>query len=65
VESGTAGLLVRLSRLATSAAAALVLLDRSISYLSIIISGAILFLARQSFQRRRFGSRAATVIEGH
>jgi uncharacterized protein (TIRG00374 family) len=65
VESGVAGLLVRLSALATSTAAALVLVDRSISYLSIIISGTVLFLARQSFRRRSFSSRTATVIEHH
>jgi uncharacterized membrane protein YbhN (UPF0104 family) len=55
VESGIAGLLVRLSTLTTSAAAALVLVDRSISYVSIIITGAILFLVRQTVRRRRRG----------
>jgi len=48
VESGVAGLLVRLSSLSISTAAALVLVDRAITYLSIIIVGAVLFLARQA-----------------
>jgi uncharacterized membrane protein YbhN (UPF0104 family) len=52
VESGVAGLLVRLSHLTASAAAALVLVDRSISYLSIIVTGTVLFLARQVVWRR-------------
>ena len=47
VEPGVAGLLVRLSSLSTSAAAALVVVDRAITYLSIILVGAGLFLARQ------------------
>jgi uncharacterized protein (TIRG00374 family) len=51
VESGVAGLLVRLSSLATSSAAALVLVDRSISYVSIVLTGALVFLARQAFRR--------------
>jgi glycosyltransferase 2 family protein len=63
VESGVAGLLVRLSALGTSAAAALVLVDRSISYLSVIISGAVLFLARQGFRRRSFNSKTSVVVE--
>ena len=63
VESGVAGLLVRLSALATSAAAALALVDRSISYLSIIISGGVLFLARQGFRRRSLSPRTSTIIE--
>jgi len=47
VESGVAGLLVRLSSLSISAAAALVVVDRAITFISIIIVGAGLFLARQ------------------
>ena len=47
VESGVAGLLVRLSSLSISAAAALVVVDRAITFLSVIITGAGLFLARQ------------------
>jgi uncharacterized membrane protein YbhN (UPF0104 family) len=38
---------VRLSSLTFDAAAALVVVDRAISYLSIIVLGAVLFLARQ------------------
>jgi uncharacterized protein (TIRG00374 family) len=48
VESGVAGLAVRLAALPLSAAAALVLVDRAISYLSVIGVGAALFLARQA-----------------
>ena len=47
VESGVAGLAVRLSRLASSSAAALVLVDRSISYISVIVVGAVIFGGRQ------------------
>ena len=47
VESGVAGLLVRLSTLSASGAAALVVVDRAITFISIIIVGAGLFLARQ------------------
>ena len=50
VESGTVGLLVRLSAIPVDAAAAVVVVDRSISYLSIILVGAVLFLARQVFR---------------
>jgi uncharacterized protein (TIRG00374 family) len=63
VESGVAGLLVRLSALTTSGAAALVLVDRSISYVSIIVSGAAVFLTRQAFRRRSLASRSSTIIE--
>ena len=48
VESGVAGLLVRLSSLSLPAATALVVVDRTITYLSIILVGAGLFLARQA-----------------
>ncbi|MCH8281097.1 MAG: flippase-like domain-containing protein [Chloroflexi bacterium] len=47
VESGVAGLLVRLSTLSASGAAALVVVDRAITFISIIIVGAVLLLARQ------------------
>jgi uncharacterized membrane protein YbhN (UPF0104 family) len=53
VESGVPGLAVRLSSLSSSAAVALVLVDRAISYVSIIVVGALLFLLRQAFRRRR------------
>ena len=49
VEAGVAGLLVRLSSLSVPAAAALVLVDRSISYVSVIPVGAALFVLRQAF----------------
>jgi hypothetical protein len=52
VESGVAGLLVRVSSLAASSAAALVLVDRAISYVSIILTGGVIFLARQTYRRR-------------
>ncbi|MDE2778733.1 MAG: lysylphosphatidylglycerol synthase transmembrane domain-containing protein [Chloroflexota bacterium] len=46
VEAGLAGLLKQLSTLSTPAVAALVVVDRSISYLSVIAVGAVLFLVR-------------------
>ena len=52
VESGVAGLVVRFSTLTGSVAAALVLVDRAITYLSIIVVGAALFIGRQAFHRR-------------
>ncbi|MFB3119590.1 MAG: flippase-like domain-containing protein [Stenotrophomonas maltophilia] len=48
VESGVAGLLVRLSSLSVNAATALVLVDRSITYVSIIAVGGVLFVLRQA-----------------
>ena len=63
VESGVAGLLVRLSTLTATGAAALVLVDRSISYLSIIIIGAALFLVRQAYPRTGPGIRTAPATE--
>ena len=57
VESGLAGLLVRISSLAASGAAALVLVDRSISYLSIILTGGVFFLTRQAYRRRGANNR--------
>ncbi|MCH9017182.1 MAG: flippase-like domain-containing protein, partial [Chloroflexi bacterium] len=53
VESGVGGLAVRLSSLSASAAAALVLIDRAITYISVIILGAVLFLVRQAVWRPR------------
>ncbi len=52
VESGVAGLAVRLSRLTASSAAALVLVDRSITYISVIMVGAAIFAGRQVFRRK-------------
>ena len=49
VESGVAGLLLRLSSQSASSAAALVLLDRSITYLSVIVVGSVLFIIRQAY----------------
>ena len=53
VEAGLAALLRQLSTLATPAVAALVLVDRSISYLSVIAVGAALFLVRWVAGRKR------------
>ncbi|MDA1128669.1 MAG: lysylphosphatidylglycerol synthase transmembrane domain-containing protein [Chloroflexi bacterium] len=53
VESGVGGLAVRLSSLTASAAAALILVDRFITYISVIVLGAALFLARQSVRPGR------------
>tara|TARA_B100000315_G_scaffold240399_1_gene260161 strand:- start:3210 stop:4253 length:1044 start_codon:yes stop_codon:yes gene_type:complete len=55
VESGVSSLAVRLSSLPSSAAVALVLADRAISYFSIIVVGVLLFLVRHAFRRRRSG----------
>ena len=52
VEAGLTGLLKQLSSLATPAVAALVLVDRSISYLSVIAVGAALFLLRWALGRK-------------
>jgi len=51
VESGVGGLAVRLSSLSASAAAALVLIDRAITYISVIVLGSALFLLRQTVRR--------------
>ena len=53
VESGVAGLAVRLAALGKEAATALVLADRFITYISVIIVGAGLFAARPLFRRRQ------------
>ena len=55
VESGVGGLAVRLSSLTATAAAALVLIDRAITYVSVILLGAVLFVSRQIIR----GSQAA------
>ena len=52
VESGVAGLAVRLAALAKESATALVLVDRFITYISVIIVGAIIFAVRPAFRRR-------------
>ena len=51
VEAGVAGLAVRLSTLSVDIAASLVVVDRAITYLSVIVVGALLFLLRQFFRR--------------
>ena len=56
VESGVASLAVRLSSVSANAAAALVLIDRSITYISVIILGAVLFLARQAISSFGIGN---------
>lgn len=52
VESGVAGLAVRLSALAKESATALVLVDRCITYISVIIVGAVIFAVRPLIRRR-------------
>ena len=52
VEPGVSGLLVGLSHLTAPVAGAVVLLDRAISYLSVILFGGLLFLVRQAHPRR-------------
>ena len=52
VESGVAGLATQMGRLAASSAAALILVDRAITYLSVIGVGAGLFLLRHLARRR-------------
>ena len=53
VESGVAGLAVRLASLAKESATALVLVDRFITYISVIVVGAAIFAARPVLARRR------------
>ena len=60
VESGVAGLAVRLSKLAASSAAALVLVDRFITYISVILVGAVIFVSRQALGRRNPPPRRRT-----
>ena len=63
VESGVVGILVRLSSLSSSTTTALVVVDQTITYVSIIAAGAILFLARPALRRRTFGLSKPTAIE--
>ena len=51
MEPGVAGLAVRLSQLSSGAALALVVVDRAITYLSVIVVGAVVFLGRQAVRR--------------
>jgi len=60
VEPGVTGLLVRLTQLTAPVAGAVVLVDRAISYLSVVIFGGLLFLARQAHPR---GGRGARILE--
>ena len=53
VESGVGGLVVRLSSLPATSAAALVLVDRVITYIGVILLGAVIFVARQTIWRSR------------
>ncbi|MFQ6026683.1 MAG: flippase-like domain-containing protein [Dehalococcoidia bacterium] len=62
VESGVAGVLGRLSTLSAPSVLALILVDRSISYVSIIIVGAGLFLVRQ-FRRRAPTTSEAPILD--
>jgi len=61
VEPGVAGLAVRLSRLSGSVTLALVVVDRAITYLSIIIVGALVFLGRQALRRPRAVEQAVGI----
>ncbi len=63
VESGVAGLTVRLSKLASHSAAALVLVDRFITYISVILVGAAIFLVRQAIRRRSFVLRRPVSLD--
>ena len=56
MESGVASLAVRLSSISANAAAAVVLIDRSITYISVIILGAVLFVARQAISSFGIGN---------
>lgn len=64
VEAGQVGLLKQLSTLSTSTVLALVLVDRSISYLSVIATGALLFIYRWAFRRRGKVARADSCAMG-
>ncbi len=63
VEAGVAGLLKQLSVLTAPTILALVLVDRSISYLSVVATGAILFLAGWIVRQRRGLTAALSVRE--
>ena len=64
VEAGVTWLAVRLSTLLDPIATALVLVDRAISYLSVIIVGAVLLLLRQFFRRHNPNSAGPAPSEG-
>ena len=64
VEPGVAGLTVQLSKLSGSVAAAMVVVDRAITYVSIILVGALLFLGRHAFRRRHPGVRRPAHLDG-
>ena len=59
VEPGVAGLAIRLGALGKGAATALVLVDRFITYISVIIVGALIFALRPVFRRRHAPSSGA------
>ena len=61
VEPGVAGLAKGLSRLSDSVILAMVVVDRAITYLSIIIVGALVFLGRQAVRRPRAVKQAVGV----
>ena len=61
VEPGVAGLAVRLSKLTADAALALVVVDRAITYLSVIVLGAAVFLGRQAVRRLALAAQTAGV----
>ena len=63
VEAGLAGLLKQLSLLSTPTVAALVLVDRAISYLSVIATGAVLFLVRWATRRKKSFSDTNYAVE--
>jgi len=63
VETGLTGILVALSTLSRAQALSVTLLDRSISYLSVVVFGALAFFLREVFRRRsrrQQSQRAAT-----
>lgn len=62
VESGVAGLAVRLSALAKESATALVLVDRFITYISVIVVGALIFASRPLLRKRQ---TATTAVPGN
>ena len=63
VESGVGGLAVRLSKLGKESAAALVLVDRVITYISVILIGAAILIIRQSVRRRLFSLRRRVSLD--
>ena len=67
VEPGVAGLAVRLSNLTSGMSFALVLVDRGITYVSVIIVGGLLFVGRQAVRRRPASVESSPVapVEHH